>query len=59
MVFCDPDAGVVVAVVCNGMPDLARHHRRLDDIACAVYVDLGLARADDSGRVKPYPTTGL
>jgi CubicO group peptidase (beta-lactamase class C family) len=59
MVFCDPDAGVVVAVVCNGMPDLARHHRRLDDIASAVYVDLGLARADDSGRVKPYPTTGL
>jgi len=57
--FCDPEHGVVVTVVCNGMPDRDRHYRRLDDIASAVYVDLGLAGPDDRGRVKEYPTAGL
>jgi CubicO group peptidase (beta-lactamase class C family) len=57
--FCDPEHGVVVAVVCNGMPARDRHYRRLDAISSAVYVDLGLAGPDDAGRAKPYPTAGL
>jgi CubicO group peptidase (beta-lactamase class C family) len=57
--FCDPEHGVVVAVVCNGMPGRERHDARLDAISSAVYVDLGIARADDPGRSKPYPTQGL
>ena len=57
--FCDPEHDVVVAVVCNGMPGRDRHSERLDAVASAVYVDLGLAAADDPGRRKPYPTVGL
>jgi CubicO group peptidase (beta-lactamase class C family) len=57
--FCDPDHGVAVAVVCNGMPGLERHNTRLDAISSAVYVDLGLVKADDEGRAKPFPTQGL
>jgi CubicO group peptidase (beta-lactamase class C family) len=57
--FCDPDNDVVVAVVCNGMPGLERHNARLDAISSAVYADLGLAKPDDDGRPKPYPTGTL
>jgi CubicO group peptidase (beta-lactamase class C family) len=57
--FCDPEHEVVVAVVCNGMPGLQRHNARLDAIASAVYVDLGIAKPGDPGRAKPYPTKGL
>jgi CubicO group peptidase (beta-lactamase class C family) len=57
--FCDPEHEVVVAVVCNGMPGRERHSARLDAISSAVYVDLGLAKSDDPGRTKPYPTLGL
>ena len=55
--FCDPEQGVAVAVVCNGMPGGNRHAVRMDAIASAIYTDLGLAEGE--GRVKPYPTTGL
>jgi len=57
--FCDPEHDLVVAVVCNGMPGRDRHQTRLDAISSAVYVDLGLVRADDPGRSKPFPTEGL
>jgi CubicO group peptidase (beta-lactamase class C family) len=57
--FCDPEHDLVVAVVCNGMPGRERHQTRLDAISSAVYVDLGLAAADDPGRSKPFPTEGL
>ncbi len=57
--FCDPEHDVVVAVVCNGMPDRDRHYRRFDAISSAVYVDLGLAAPSATGRSKPYPTVGL
>jgi CubicO group peptidase (beta-lactamase class C family) len=57
--FCDPEHDLVVAVVCNGMPGRDRHQARLDAIASAVYVDLGLASADDPGRAKPFPTAGV
>jgi hypothetical protein len=46
----------VVAYVCNGMPGGDRHHKRLDDVSSAIYVDLGLASPDEPGRPKPYPT---
>jgi CubicO group peptidase (beta-lactamase class C family) len=57
--FCDPEHDLVVAVVCNGMPGRERHSARLDAISSAVYVDLGIAQADDPGRAKPFPTLGL
>ncbi len=57
--FCDPEHDVVVAAVCNGMPGLERHNARLDALSTAVYVDLGIAKADDPGRTKPFPTKGL
>ena len=57
--FRDPSNDVVVAVVCNGMPGRDRHSARLDAIASAVYVDLGLAKSEDPGRAKPFPTAGL
>jgi CubicO group peptidase (beta-lactamase class C family) len=50
--FCDPEHGVAVAVVCNGMPGGARHHPRMDAIATAVYEDLGIT---SSTREKVYP----
>lgn len=55
--FCDPEHGVAVALVCNGMPGGDRHAPRMDAIATAIYEDLGLASG--AGREKPYPTTGL
>jgi len=41
------------------MPGRERHSARLDAISSAVYVDLGLAKSEDPGRTKPYPTLGL
>jgi CubicO group peptidase (beta-lactamase class C family) len=55
--FCDPEAGVVCALVCNGRPGPERHHPRMDAIATALYEDLGLARGE--GRTKPYPASGF
>jgi CubicO group peptidase (beta-lactamase class C family) len=54
--FCDPEHGVVVAVVCNGMPGDDRHHARMDAIATAVYEDLGFNRPR---RDKIYPVNSL
>ncbi len=51
--FCDPEHGLAVAVVCNGMPGGARHHPRMDAIATAIYEDLGLARGEDREHVYP------
>jgi CubicO group peptidase (beta-lactamase class C family) len=44
--FCDPDAGLVVALAVNGLLDEATHRRRFDGLLAALYRDLGLA---DSG----------
>jgi hypothetical protein len=41
------------------MPARDRHYARLDAIASAVYVDLGLADPGERGWVKEYPTAGL
>lgn len=43
--FVDPEAGLVVAWVMNGMPGEARHNRRNRAINAAIYEDLGLAEA--------------
>lgn len=41
--FGDPEHGLVVALVLNGMPGEAHHHARMREILSALYVDLGLA----------------
>jgi CubicO group peptidase (beta-lactamase class C family) len=40
--FCDPERGLVVAMIFNGMPGEAVGRARLRDVATAVYSDLGL-----------------
>ena len=40
--FCDPEAELVVAVVCNGMPEQSAHYRRMATICNTIYDDLGL-----------------
>ena len=41
--FADPEAGLAVAVVFNGMAGEAGHHRRTQPVLDALYEDLGLA----------------
>lgn len=41
--YADPEHGLVVAVVTNGMPGEPRHQRRFRAINAAIYEDLGLA----------------
>jgi CubicO group peptidase (beta-lactamase class C family) len=41
--FMDPEFGLVVALVFNGMPGPERHHERMRAALTAVYDDLGLA----------------
>ena len=48
--YCDPEYGLVVAVVCNGRPSAARSRERFAALSSAVYEDLGLARADEPER---------
>ncbi len=40
--FCDPETGVVVAWVFNGMPGEEAHHHRRREISAAIEHDLGL-----------------
>lgn len=40
--FADPEHGLVVAVVFNGMPGEAAHNNRVREVASATYEDLGL-----------------
>jgi CubicO group peptidase (beta-lactamase class C family) len=41
--FADPDAGLVVALAVNGLPDDESHRARFERICAAIYEDLGLA----------------
>jgi CubicO group peptidase (beta-lactamase class C family) len=41
--FADPEYGLVVAVVFNGMPGEPKHNRRIRHFLSALYADLGLA----------------
>jgi CubicO group peptidase (beta-lactamase class C family) len=52
--FCDPDAGLVVALAVNGLPDDDTHRRRFERLTAAIYEDLGLAEFGDSS---PNPET--
>jgi CubicO group peptidase (beta-lactamase class C family) len=40
--FADPDYGLVVAAMLNGMPGEPAHHRRMRAFLEALYRDLGL-----------------
>ena len=40
--MCDPDAGLVAAVVFDGQPGDAKHSRRVHEVWSALYEDLGL-----------------
>lgn len=42
--FCDPEAGLVVALAVNGMPSDEEHRARFERATAALYEDLGLAR---------------
>jgi CubicO group peptidase (beta-lactamase class C family) len=56
MAFGDPERGVAVGIVCNGMPERRSvHYRRLEEIATAVYEDLGIGSPGDAGRDHPIP----
>jgi CubicO group peptidase (beta-lactamase class C family) len=41
--FADPDAGLVVALAVNGLPDDDTHRERFHRLTGAIYEDLGLA----------------
>jgi CubicO group peptidase (beta-lactamase class C family) len=45
--YCDPEYGLVVAVVCNGRPTNDKHRERFAALSSALYEDLGLAQADE------------
>lgn len=53
--FADPEHGLAVAVVTNGMPDPERHYRRFEAIVSAIYEDLGLAEPGAPGREHVIP----
>jgi CubicO group peptidase (beta-lactamase class C family) len=40
--FADPEHGLAVALVCNGMPGEAANHQRTQPVLTALYEDLGL-----------------
>ncbi|MDQ3756352.1 MAG: beta-lactamase family protein [Actinomycetota bacterium] len=44
--FADPERGVVVALICNGMPGEKANHRRSQAVLDAVWADLGIADSD-------------
>ncbi len=58
-VFCDPEANLVGAYICNGQPDHRTAYLRGESIASAIYVDLGLVSANDPGRDHELPTRSL
>lgn len=56
--FCDPEYGLVVAFVLNGMPGVQPHNQRMLALANAIYFDLGLAKEGDAGRPRELPKAG-
>lgn len=53
--FCDPENGLVVAMVLNGMPGPLVHNQRMLNLANAIYLDLGLAKEGDPGKPRELP----
>jgi CubicO group peptidase (beta-lactamase class C family) len=56
--FCDPEYGLVVAMVLNGMPGPIPHNQRMLNLANAIYFDLGLAKEGDPGKPRELPKLG-
>lgn len=56
--FCDPEYGLVVALVLNGMPGGLPHSQRMLNLANAIYFDLGLAKEGDPGKPRELPKVG-
>jgi hypothetical protein len=48
--FCDPECGLVAAIICNGRPTNAKHIERFTALAEALYVDLRIVTPDSPGR---------
>jgi CubicO group peptidase (beta-lactamase class C family) len=46
--FCDPDAGLVVALAVNGLIDEREHRARFERVLTALYEDLGLAATSET-----------
>jgi CubicO group peptidase (beta-lactamase class C family) len=57
--FADPEHGVVVTLVTNGMPGRDRHYRRFEAVCSALYEDLGIVPPGSAGRSHPMPAAGL
>lgn len=59
--FCDPEHGLVVALVLQGMPGEPRHQRRMRALLAALYEDLGLGPegADALPKGSPLGATSL
>ena len=57
--FADPEHALVAVVQTNGMCGNDDHYHRLDDIATALYTDLGLAAPAAPGRDKAFPSVEL
>ena len=57
--FCDPEHGLVVTLVCNGMPVQQDHYRRQQAISSAIYEDLGLTDPRAEGKDHPVPSSAL
>ncbi len=56
--FCDPEHGLVVTIVFNGMPGELRHDRRMKAVLTALYEDLGLAATVPGGTTAGGGTAG-
>jgi CubicO group peptidase (beta-lactamase class C family) len=54
-VFADPAHGLVVAMLFNGKPGPTKHYERLEEVASAVYEDLGLAATPGRPRRHALP----
>lgn len=57
--LADPEYGLVVALVTNGMPGRERHYRRFEAVCSALYEDLALVPPGSAGRSHPMPVTAL
>ncbi|MFN0119743.1 MAG: serine hydrolase domain-containing protein [Blastocatellia bacterium] len=56
--YCDPEYGLVVALVLNGMPGPLPHNQRMLELANAIYFDLGLAKEGEAGKPRELPKQG-
>ena len=56
--YCDPEYGLVVALVLNGMPGPLPHNQRMLELANAIYFDLGLAKEGEAGKPRELPKLG-